>query len=151
MRKTKTTTAAVVAAAALGGFLLGQAAPASAQLGDLLKGGAIALLVNQFGGQIDRFVNQVTGNKPDGVQESTRVVPIVTIGRGAYVGAVQVSGPKAQVDRVKAVAQVEAQTKIGNELRIRGLIPVDTTKPGDVSSISRVKGVGVSAIIELRL
>ncbi|HVK01951.1 MAG TPA: hypothetical protein VM490_00605, partial [Armatimonadaceae bacterium] len=88
---------------------------------------------------------------PDGVQESTRVVPIVTIGRGAYVGAVQVSGPKAQVDRVKAVAQVEAQTKIGNELRIRGLIPVDTTKPDDVSSISRVKGVGVSAIIELRL
>jgi hypothetical protein len=136
----------------LGGMVVGQIPAARGQdLGDILVGGGIAILVNQFGGQIDRFVNQVTGNKPNGTTETTRVVPIVTIGRGAYVGAVQVSGPKAQVDKVKAVAQVEGQTKIGRQIRVKGLIPVDTTKPGDLTSISRIKGVGVSAIIDIRL
>ncbi len=142
---------AIATAAAVCGMIFGQMLPAQAQVGELIKGAAIGILVNKFGGQIDRFVNTATGNKPDGLRETTRVVPIVSIGEGAFVGAVQITGPKNKVDEVKAVARVEASTKIGNEVRITGLIPVATTKPSDISSISRVKGVGVSAIIDVKL
>jgi len=144
-------TVAIAVAAALGGFIFGQVTPASAQLGEVLKGAAIGVLVNQFGGQIDRFVNTLTGNKPDGLRETTRVVPILTVGEGAYVGAAQISGPRNKVEKVKALARVEGSTRIGNELRATALVPIDTAKPGDIKSLSRVKGVGVSAIIDYKL
>ncbi len=147
----KKNNAALVAASVLGGIAVGQALPARAQLGDILVGGGIALLVNKFSGQLDRYINTATGNKPDGLRETTRVVPIISAGKGVYVGAAQISGPKNKVDEVKALAQGEFSTKIGNEVRIRALIPVDTTKPGDITSVSRIKGVGVSAIIDYRL
>ena len=149
----KRKTALLVAAAAFGGMVVGQAIPARAQLGDILKGGAILLVVNQIGPQIDRFVNQVTGNRTNNVRESTRVVPILTIGRGTYAGAVQVTGPKNLVDRVKAVAQVEASTRelFNNEIRIRALIPISTQSVTSLESLSRVKGVGVSALVDIRL
>jgi hypothetical protein len=107
--------------------------------------------VDRFSGQIDRFVNQITGNRTNNVRESTRVVPILSVGRGTFVGAVQVTGPKNLVDQVKAVAQVEGQTKLGSDLRVRGLIPVSTRSVTDLGSLSRVKGVGVSALIDYRL
>nr|CAA9252573.1 hypothetical protein AVDCRST_MAG63-1995 [uncultured Armatimonadetes bacterium] len=147
----KQKTALLVAAATFGGMVVGQALPARAQLGDILTGGAVLLLVNRFSGQIDRFVNQVTGNRTNNVRESTRVVPVLTVGKGTYVGAVQVTGPRNLVDRVQAVAQVEATTRIGRELRVRGLIPIATRRATDLGTLSRVKGVGVSAIIDLRL
>lgn len=147
----RTKTGIIATAAALGGVIVGQIVPARAQLGDILTGGAIAFAVDRFSGQIDRFVNQVTGNSTNNVRESTRVVPIISVGRGTFIGAVQVTGPKNLVDRVKAVAQLEAQTKIGNDLRIRGLIPISTKSATDLKSLSRVKGVGVSALIDYRL
>jgi hypothetical protein len=150
-KKSKLRTVIIATSAAFGGMLVGQMLPAQAQVGEVLKGAAIGLLVNQFGGQIDKFVNTLTGNKPDGLRETTRVVPILTVGQGAYVGAAQVSGPKNKVDTVKALARVEGSTKIGNELRATALIPISTAKPGDIKSLSRVKGVGVSAIIDYRL
>lgn len=143
--------AVIATAAALGGMVFGQMLPAQAQVGEVLKGAAIGILVNQFGGQIDRFVNTVTGNKPDGLRETTRVVPIVTVGEGVLVGAVQITGPKNKVDEVRAVAQVEASTKIGNQINVTALVPISTTKPNDITSISRIKGVGVSAIINVKL
>lgn len=149
----KQKTALLVAAAALGGMIVGQAIPARAQLGDILKGGAILVVVDRFSGQIDRFVNQVTGNRTNNVRESTRVVPILTVGKGAYAGAVQVTGPKNLVDQVKAVAQLEASTKaiFNNEIRIKALIPISTRGVSSLESLSRVKGVGVSALIDVRL
>jgi hypothetical protein len=149
----KQKTALLVAAAALGGMVIGQASPVQAQLDKILKGGAIIFVVDRFSGQIDRFVNQITGNRTNNVEESTRVVPILTVGRGTYAGAVQVTGPKSLVDQVKAVAQVEGSTKAiaNNEIRVRGLIPIATRQPNDLSSLSRVKGVGVSALIDVRL
>jgi len=147
----KRNNAALVAASVLGGVIIGQVLPARAQLGDILIGGGIAVLVDKFSGQLDRYVNTATGNKPDGLRETTRVVPIISAGKGVYVGAAQITGPKNKVDAVKALAQGEFSTKIGNELRVRALIPVNTVKPGDISSLSRIKGVGVSAIIDYRL
>ena len=146
-------TALLVAASAFGGMVVGQALPAKAQLGDILKGGAILFLVDRFSGQINGFVNQVTGNETNNVRESTRVVPILTIGKGAYAGAVQVSGPRNLVDRVRAVAQLETSTRAiaNNEIRVKALIPISTRNASDLSSLSRVKGVGVSALIDARL
>lgn len=143
--------AAIVAAAALGGAALGQVGPAQAQLGDILKGGAVLVVVDKFSGDIDRFVNKITGNRTNNTTESTRVVPILTVGRGTYAGAVQVSGPRELVDEVKAVAQLEGQARIGGTVRARALIPVSTRGVSDPSKLSRVKGVGVSALIDLRL
>lgn len=150
-RVKQTKTALLVAAAAFGGIVVGQAIPAQAQLGGLIRGGAIIVLVDKFSGDIDRFVNRVTGNRTNNVRESTRVVPILSIGKGTYAGAVQVTGPRNLVDRVKAVAQVEGSTRIGSEVRVRGLIPIATRQASDLSSLSRVKGVGVSALIDVRL
>jgi hypothetical protein len=150
MKKMKT--ALLVAGAALGGMVIGNLAPAQAQLGDILKGGAIIVVVDRLAPQINQLVNTVTGNKTESVRETTKVVPILSIGKGTYAGAVQVSGPKNLVDRVKAVAQVEGSNKIaGTEIRVRGLIPVSARSVTDIGSISRVKGVGISAIIDARL
>ena len=151
MNRQTTRTAALVAAAALGGMLIGQIGPVRAQVGDILKGGAIAVVVDRFSGDIDRFVNKVTGNSANNTSESTRVVPILTVGKGAYVGAVQVTGPKDLVDQVKAVAQVEADARIGSRIRVKGLIPVSARSAANLGSLSRVKGVGVSAIIDIKL
>lgn len=149
----KRKTAVLVAAATVGGMVVGQALPVQAQLGNILKGGAILLIVDKFSGQIDRFINQATGNQTNNVRESTRVVPILTIGKGTYAGAVQVTGPKNQVDQVKAVAQLEASTKelFNNEIRIKALIPISTRGVSSLESLSRVKGVGVSALVDIRL
>ena len=46
-------TTIIAAAAALCGVFVGLTLPASAQLGEVLKGAAIGVLVSQFGGQID--------------------------------------------------------------------------------------------------
>lgn len=150
-KKNNIRTVAIVTASLFSGIVIGQVLPANAQVGEILKGAAIGVLVNQFGGQIDRFVNTLTGNKPDGLRETTRVVPILTVGEGAYVGAAQITGPKNKVDVVKALARVEGSTRIGNELRATALIPISTARPGKLESLSRVKGVGVSAIIDYRL
>lgn len=151
MNTNKGKTTLLVAAAAFGGMIVGQIVPAQAQLGDVLKGGAIAVVVDRFSGDINRFVNQVTGNSTNNVRESTRVVPILSGGRGTYVGAVQVTGPKNLVDQVKAVAQIEGKARIGSEVRVRGLIPIATREAGELSSLSRVKGVGISALVDVRL
>ena len=44
-----------------------------------------------------------------GTDYATKVVPIVSVGTGKYIGAVQVIGPSAQVEKVKAVAQLEGE------------------------------------------
>ena len=144
-------TGILVAAAALGGLIVGQMPPAEAQLDRIFKGGAILLVVDRLGPQIDRFVNNLTGNRSNNLTESTRVVPILTIGKGTYAGAVQVTGPKELVDTVEAVAQAEGKTKIGSEVRARALIPVSSRSVNRLESLSRVKGVGVSALVDIKL
>ena len=114
-------------------------------LKDILVGGGIAVAVSQFGDEINDFVNRISGTKGRAA-EATKVVPIISAGKGVHIGAVQVTGPVASVNRVKAVAQVEGSF---SRARVRVLIPVDTVNP--VASPSRVQGVGVSALVDLRL
>jgi len=81
------------------------------------------------------------------VQGKTKVVPIVSLGSGTRIGAVQVAGPKGTVDQCKAVAQLEV-TFMGR-IRVKILIPIDALNP--LQRFRRVQGVGVSAIIDYKL
>lgn len=119
-------------------------------LGSVLKGAGIGVLVKQFQRPINDGINKLTGSAGPGRDAATKVVPIVSIGQGGYVGAVQVSGPQEQVSRVQAVGQVEGSV-VGDRFRLKALIPIDTEKPQNLQSIRRVKGVGVSAIVDVRI
>ncbi|MCX7925471.1 MAG: hypothetical protein N2554_06650 [Fimbriimonadales bacterium] len=118
-----------------------------AQLDRILKAGGIALLVDRLGGDIDRAINRLTNTKPD-QNFTTKVVPIISAGNGAYIGAAQVMGKPEAVRKVQAVAQIEGDF-MGREVRLRALIPISTKNPQ--RSINRVEGVGVSGIIDIKI
>lgn len=105
------------------------------------------ILVSAISGPANDFINTITFNQKIGVTETTKVVPIVSIGSGTAIGAAQVAGPKSAVDRTKAVAQLE--TTFQGRLRIKILVPMDSENP--LQGIRRVQGVGVSAVIDFRL
>ncbi|GMV37413.1 MAG: hypothetical protein AMXMBFR61_19210 [Fimbriimonadales bacterium] len=123
------------------------AAVAVAQLDTILKAGGIALAVTTFGKDIDKAINKLTGhnNTP---AATTKVVPILSVGDGGYLGAAQVMGAKAKVDKVQALGQIEGRF-MGNAVRLRALIPISTKTPG--KNLDKVDGVAVSAIVDFKL
>ncbi|HEY3297618.1 MAG TPA: hypothetical protein VGK34_03095 [Armatimonadota bacterium] len=139
---------ALVSAAVFMTGVMASGIPARAgiDLGGILKGAAAVVLTDQFAGQINDFINKFTMNKGYAVEDRTKVVPIISLGQGFRAGAAQVSGPGTQIDKVKAVAQIE--TKFSG-VRINILVPVASKSIG--KDIKRVSGVGVSAIIDLKL
>lgn len=140
-------TAGAAAVIALGAFIV---QPVRADLfGSVVKGGLIGIAVKQFSKPINQAANKIMGDAGASPEQATKVVPIVTIGNGSYVGAVQVSGPQSALDQVKAVAQLETSI-MGDKFRIKALVPINTDSPKGLS-IKRVKGVGVSAIIDIRI
>ena len=74
-------------------------------------------------------------------------MPIITVGGGTYVGAAQVTGDQYLIDQTKAVLQIEAAFG-GNQFRVKTLVPIDSDNP---LNFSRVQGVGVSALIDVRI
>jgi hypothetical protein len=129
--------------------LVGVAATVAAHaigLGDVLKVGGVALLVSQYDDEIDSFITSALGEREAAAQGATKVVPILSLGRGGHIGAAQVVGNPENVQRVKAVVQVEGRFGSG---RAQVLVPVTTDKAS--GSPDRAKGVGVSAVIELRI
>jgi hypothetical protein len=78
------------------GFIGGSLA--HAQIDKLFKGAAVIAIVDKNGRDIDKFVNQVTGNKNDDPAYITKTVPILTVGKGAFAGAAQVQGPVQLVE-----------------------------------------------------
>ena len=135
-------------------FLLGlgaQPPSVALDLGDIFGGAVkiagIAFLVKQFGGDIDKFINSVLLQRGIQREGMTRVVPVLRIGGGTAVGAVQVVGPEAQVQKVQAVAELELSV---GPIRGRGLIPI-TTKQAETESLKGVGGVSVSANIKVPL
>ena len=127
---------------------------ARAQFGDLLetllKVGGVGLIVDTYGEKIDHLLNEVLDNRGIPREEATKVVPILSLGRGGYIGLAQVGGPKEKVEQVEAVVQLEAEL-IGNKLRAKVLVPVDSKDITHPKDINKVRGVGVSAIIDLKL
>ena len=119
-------------------------------LGDILKVGGIGILVDKFAPQLNSFINTLMLQHKAAPEFATKVVPILTVGvlgNSGYIGAAQVMGPQNLVDKVQAVVQVESSFN-GNMFRVKGLIPIDSKIP---VNFTRVSGVGVSAIIDVRI
>lgn len=116
-------------------------------LGSVAKVGGVGVLVSKYGEKINSAINSVMMKEGVGTNYSTKVVPIVSLGKSGYIGAAQVIGDAAQVAQVEAVGQLEVG--FNEELvRIKGLVPLNSTNP---SGASRVQGVGVSAVMDLKL
>lgn len=141
MKKQVITAMLTVSLLAAGGTAVTQAF----SLGSILKVGGVTVLVDKFGDQINDFLNKLLMKNGVGTDYETKVVPVLSIGTGKYIGAVQVVGPTAQVDKVKAVGQLEGS--FNNIARAKALIPLESV---DITHLSRVQGVGVSAIIDLK-
>ena len=119
-------------------------------LGSIIKVAGIGFLVDQFGPQLNSFINTLMAQNNATPEFATKVVPILTVGvlgNSGYIGAAQVMGPQNLVDRVQAVVQVESSFN-GNMFRVKGLIPIDSKVP---VNFTRVSGVGVSAMIDVRI
>ena len=116
-------------------------------LGKVIKVGGIGFLVKQFGPEINKAINTVLFQKGIKYDGKTKVVPTFSVGNGAFVGAAQVQGPPAQVDKAKYVGTIEVP--LG---RVRGklMVPVESlTKSG--KALKPVSGVGVSAVVDFRI
>ena len=113
-------------------------------LGGVAKVGGIGFLVSKYGESINSAINSVMMKEGAGTNYATKAVPIVSSG---YIGAAQVIGDADQVEKVKAVGQLEVSWN-DKLFRIKGLIPMDSVNP---ASFSRVQGVGVSAVIDVRV
>lgn len=118
----------------------------SLNLGSILKVGGVGILVDRFGGQINDFLNKILAQNNLSTTYTTKVVPIVSVGTNGYIGAAQVTGPASEVERVEAVAQIEAS--FNNVARVKGLVPIDSKNPVNAS---RIQGVGVSTIIDIKI
>ena len=116
-------------------------------LGDILKVGGIAFVIDKFAGPLNNFINTLTFKHGGDHTYATKVVPILSFGGGGYVGAAQVIGTQDKVDQVQAVIQVEGDFN-GGQFRVKALIPIDSKNP---TNFSRVQGAGVSAIIDVRI
>jgi hypothetical protein len=137
--------AVLVMVALLGGGLAAMNAWAI-DLGNILKVGGIAFLVSQYDKELDTFISSALGERGAAAKGATKVVPILSLGGGGYIGAAQVVGNPENVKSVKAVFQVEG--RIGS-FTPRILVPTTTDKV--TGSPDRAKGVGVSAVIEFRI
>ena len=112
----------------------GTAVTQAFSLGSILKVGGVTVLVDKFGGQINDFLNKLLMKNGVGTDYATKVVPVLSIGTGKYIGAVQVVGPTAQVDKVKAVGQLEGS--FNDIARAKALIPLESV---DITNLSRVQ------------
>lgn len=150
MKKLRTISliAAITAAIMCGTYLTGTLLrPAGAiSTSDILKVGGVLLIVNQLGDDINHFVNKLLSQRRAEAFGATKVVPIVSVGQGAYIGAAQVVGVPKLVQRVQAVAAVEG---VLNKFDGTLLVPISTQMPG--KNLARVEGVGVSAVLDVKL
>lgn len=119
----------------------------------IIKTLGVGAAVKLFAPQLNTFINNLLLARDAGTRQTTKVVPILSISIGinapgqATIGAAQVAGPQAAIARVQAVAAIDANYQ--NVFHIRALIPVDSLEPW--KRLKRVVGVGVSAIIDLRI
>ncbi len=116
-------------------------------LGDILKVGGISVLISKFSEPLNNFINTLTFKHGAGSDYATKVVPILSLGEGGYIGAAQVIGDQELVDKTKAVLQIEGNFN-GRQFRVKALVPIDTKS---VTNFSRVNGVGVSAVIDVSI
>ncbi|MBS1707132.1 MAG: hypothetical protein JSS65_00260 [Armatimonadetes bacterium] len=140
----------LVRTALVGTILFVTGVAGAGQIKQAIKIIGVAAVVDRFGGDINKELNKLTGHE-DTSKSYTKVVPILTVGlrsRGA-IGAAQVMGSKANVEKVRAVASPEIEFL--GEVHIRALIPISTTDVTDAKKLKVVDGVGVSGIVDLKV
>ena len=115
-------------------------------IGKVVKVFGIGFAVKQFGPEINKAINTLLQQKGLAYQGATKVVPIISVGKGLNIGAAQVQGDPDSVDRVRAVGQ--AEVRIG-DVGLQKLFPVNTTNP--TKGYQEIKGTGVSAIIDFKV
>jgi hypothetical protein len=122
---------------------------ATPQIGKIIKVIGVWEVTRKYGKEIDDAFNKIIKRDPR-TTTSTKVVPIVSGGIGSRqaIGMVQVSGPKLQVDKVKAVAQLE-QDLFGKEVRIRAMVPMASETISN--NVTPVEQVGVTGIVDFKL
>jgi hypothetical protein len=109
-------------------------------LKDTVKVAAIGFAIDKIAGPLNAFINQLMLTHGAENKETTKVVPILTVGSEGAIGAAQVCGPADLVDKVKAVIQFEdSYDAFGQKLRVRALVPAGSKTP---LKIDRVYGVG---------
>lgn len=109
----------------------------------MLAGAVAVLAAGGFG------VSRATAGSPgfdpyDDPELKKKIVPIVTVGSSLNIGAAQVAGAERDVNRCKAVAQLETDYK--DVARIKILVPIQSEKI--VKNIDRVPGVSVTALAD---
>ena len=121
------------------------------QVREIIKVIGVGAAVRQFGPEINRAFNNLTGHSDTNARFS-KVVPIISVGLNSRdaIGAAQVMGTRTQVQKVQAVASPEADL-FGREIKIRALIPVDSIDITNPRDINGVPGVGVTGIVDLKL
>ena len=130
-----------------------QQPPGSNPVASVIKTLGVGVAVSMFSPMLNTFINNLLQARDAETAQTTKVVPILSISIGiktpgqASIGAAQVAGTSAQLQKVKAVAAVDANFQ--ETWRIRALVPVDSLEPW--KQLRRVPGVGVSAIIDLRI
>ena len=134
-----------------GWILHPQPAEAGFDLGDLVgkavKVGGIKLLIDEFDDDLDNAINSVFDNNDYSTDAATKVVAIISPLGNKHIGAAQVVGPQEAVERVNAVVQLETSFK-DKLFRIDVLVPVESK---DGTDFARVPGVGVSAVIDVKI
>lgn len=107
-----------------------------------------ALGVSQHSAQAGSRDNRKAAQVDDLYPElKKKLVPILTFGSSLNIGVAQVQGEERDVDRCKAVAQLETDYK--DAARIKILVPVQSENV--IKNIDRVPGVSVSAIADIAL
>lgn len=128
-----------------------QSTAAKFDLGDILEGAAkvigVKWAVDEYGTDINKSINKLMDNNDSATNAFTKVVLIISPIGNKHIGAAQVVGPKEAVEKVGAVVQLE--TSFMDKLfRIKAMIPIEGI---DATDFNRVPGVGVSAIIDIKL
>ena len=125
------------------------AGAASAQVfRQILKVGGAVAVADRLGPQIDSAINSLTNQRNLGAEAETKIVPVLSVGQGKFIGIVQVAGPRDAVNQTTAVAQLETRLPLVGNSRTRVLVPINARS---ATNMRRVNGVGVSAVIDLRL
>lgn len=116
-------------------------------LGKAVKVGGIGFLVKQFGPGINKTINTLLQQKGVRYEGKTKVVPTFAVGSGAYIGGAQIQGEPTNVDQAKYVATVEVPL---GRVRGKAYFPVQSLIKGN-KALKRVKGAGVTAIVDFKI
>ena len=138
--------AACITVSTFGGMMTANAFNLGSLLGGVAKVGGVGFLVDRYNDSIDNFLNTLLRQNNLSTTYTTKVVPIVSMGNNAYIGAAQITGPASEIERVKAVAQLEAS--FNGVARVKGLVPIDSMNP---VGANRIQGVGISALVDLKI